>query len=64
MTEALKLGTQDARLFDHAGMIDQRLGDRAAARTRLSRALAINPNFSLRDADEARRALAALGNAP
>jgi tetratricopeptide (TPR) repeat protein len=61
MAEALKLGTKDARLFYHAGMIDHRLGARASARTWLSRALALNPAFSLRDAEQARRALATLG---
>jgi tetratricopeptide (TPR) repeat protein len=60
MAQALKLGTQDATLFYHAGMIDRRLGETARARTWLGRALALNPHFSLRDADEARQALAAL----
>jgi tetratricopeptide (TPR) repeat protein len=60
MAESLRLGTQDARLFYHAGMIDQRLGDRSRARTRLRRALALNPHFSLVDAELARRALTAL----
>ena len=36
MTEALKLGTQDARLFFHAGMISHRLGDPSKG-ARLSR---------------------------
>ena len=60
MAEALKLGTRDARLFYHAGMIYDRLGDRAKAATWLGRALALNPHFSLRDAEEAQRTLAAL----
>jgi tetratricopeptide (TPR) repeat protein len=59
IAEALKLGTRDARLFYHAGMIYHRLGDRAGAGTWLGRALALNPHFSLRDAEEARRTLAA-----
>jgi tetratricopeptide (TPR) repeat protein len=61
MAEALKLGTQDARLFYHAGMIDHRNGDTASARAWLCRALALNPYFSLRSAEHARRVLAVLG---
>jgi tetratricopeptide (TPR) repeat protein len=61
MAEALQLGTRDARLFYHAGMIDHRRGDRAAARAWLGRALALNPYFSLRNGEQARRRLAELG---
>jgi tetratricopeptide (TPR) repeat protein len=61
MAEALKLGTRDARLFYHAGMIHLRLGDRASARSWLGRALALNPQFSLLDAAAARQTLATLG---
>jgi tetratricopeptide (TPR) repeat protein len=43
MAQALALGTQDAMLYYHAGMIDLAAGDTAAARSRLERALAINP---------------------
>ena len=43
--EALRLGTQDARLFYHAGMIARAAGDRAVAREHLKRALALNPQF-------------------
>lgn len=43
MARALALGTQDAMLFYHAGMIDLALGDTTGARSRLERALAINP---------------------
>ncbi len=60
MTEALKLGTRDARLYFHAGMIYHRLHDRAKARDYLGRALALNPHFSPRDAAQARRTLAEL----
>jgi tetratricopeptide (TPR) repeat protein len=60
IAEALKLGTRDARLFYHAGMIHRRLGDRAKARDFLGRALALNPHFSPRQAEEARKALAEL----
>jgi len=61
MTEALKLGTRDARLFFHAGMIYHRLGDASKARDYLGRALALNPHFSPWDAAQARRTLAELG---
>ena len=60
MAQALKLGTRDARLFYHAGLIDNRLGDRNSARTWLGRALALNPHFSVLDAEVARRTLAEL----
>jgi tetratricopeptide (TPR) repeat protein len=43
MREALALGTRDAMLAFHAGMIARALGDSAAARARLDTALAINP---------------------
>jgi len=58
--EALKLGTRDARMFFHAGMIYQRLGNAEKARDYLQRALAQNPQFSPLHADHARQALAAL----
>lgn len=44
---ALRLGTKDALKEYHAGMIALKLGDRAAAKTHLTRALEINPYFSL-----------------
>ena len=60
MREALKLGTQDARLFFHAGMIHRALGEDDAARTALARALALNPRFHVLHADVAASALAEL----
>jgi Flp pilus assembly protein TadD len=63
MTEALKLGTRDAMLFYHAGVIQQQLGEAAKARDYLGRALAVNPHFSLTQAEDARQRLAALGGA-
>ena len=42
MARALALGTRDAMLYYHAGMIELGAGDTAAARSRLERALAIN----------------------
>ena len=60
--QALRLGTQDAVMHFHAGMIEAALGDRAAAATHLQTALDLNPHFSLRYAAEARATLAALRN--
>jgi tetratricopeptide (TPR) repeat protein len=60
MMEALRLGTRDARLYYHAGMIERSLGNAEGAAAYLQRALATNPRFHPRHADEARRALEAL----
>jgi tetratricopeptide (TPR) repeat protein len=64
MAEALKLGTKDAKLFFHAGMIAARLGHRDAAREYLTRVLATNPSFHILHADIARRTLRDLQDAP
>ena len=61
---ALKVGTKDARIDYHAGLIYRRLGDREQARQHLRRALARNPHFSVRQAEEARKALAELDAEP
>jgi tetratricopeptide (TPR) repeat protein len=58
--EAVKLGTPDAKLYYHAGLIQKQLGDRAKARELLSRALAINPHFGIGQAADAKKALDAL----
>ncbi|TMG09358.1 MAG: hypothetical protein E6I02_01530, partial [Chloroflexi bacterium] len=55
--EALRLGTRDALMLFHAGMINDKLGNRGAAREYLSRALEINPGFSVLYADQAARSL-------
>ena len=55
--KALKLGTRDARLFFHAGMIYLGLGELDTAKTYLRRALATNPHFHIAHADVARRLL-------
>ncbi len=57
LAEALKLGTKDARLFFHAGMIHHAVGDTPNARAALERALATNPHFHVLQADVARRTL-------
>ena len=45
MAEALALGTRDAKLLYHAGMIEARLGNDDAARAYLEGALGIDPSF-------------------
>lgn len=54
--QALKLGTRDAMLYFHAGMIAAEL-DPAKAQQYLRTALEINPNFSVRFAPQAKAAL-------
>lgn len=54
------LGARHAGYAFHFGMIELSLGNRAAARTQLARALAINPHFSPVDAPAAARTLAHL----
>ncbi len=51
---AVRLGTDDARLQFHAGMIALRCGNGVEARARLGRALQVNPQFHPTQADEAR----------
>ncbi|MCB0096315.1 MAG: tetratricopeptide repeat protein, partial [Caldilineaceae bacterium] len=46
--EALRLGTQDALLHFHAGVIAQALGDDADATVHFGRSQEINPYFSIR----------------
>ncbi|MGA9772698.1 MAG: tetratricopeptide repeat protein [Blastocatellia bacterium] len=53
--EALRLGTRDALLHYHAGMIYEKLGDQSSALKHLKHALEINPSFDLLQADVARR---------
>lgn len=55
--EALRLGTKDARLFYHAGMIARAAGDHSSARDYLRRALELSPKFDLVQAPLARKAL-------
>jgi tetratricopeptide (TPR) repeat protein len=55
--EALRLGTKDARLFYHAGMIAQAAGDKSSAHDYLKRALTLNAQFDPLQAPIARKAL-------
>lgn len=57
MDKALRLNTQHALMFYHAGMIYYRLGDKTRARDYLAQALTLNPRFSLLYADSAQKLL-------
>jgi Flp pilus assembly protein TadD len=57
----MAMGTPDARLWFHAGMISAALGDDERARDELSRALSLHPNFDPLLAPVAAEALADLG---
>ncbi|MCI0489777.1 MAG: tetratricopeptide repeat protein [Blastocatellia bacterium] len=59
--DALRLGTQDAKLFYHRGMIARAAGRGQEARDYLKRALALNPQFDPLQASRARRALEDIG---
>ena len=58
ITEALRQGTKDAKLFFHAGLIHRAAGHAEVARDYLRRALATNPHFHLLQAEQAREVLA------
>ena len=57
MKDALRLSTEDARLFYHAGMIARAAGDRTTATTFLRRAIQLNPHFDPWQSKVAREAL-------
>ncbi len=57
MKDALKLGTNDAKLFYHAGMIEKASGNNAQAAAHLQKALKLNPQFDALQAEKARTAL-------
>ncbi|MGN6393032.1 MAG: tetratricopeptide repeat protein [Gemmatimonadales bacterium] len=60
MARALALGTRDAMLYYHAGMIDRAVGDSSGARAALRTALAINPWWHPTQPAEARAVLDSL----
>ena len=55
--EARRLGTRDARIYYHAGMIYQALGEQEQAIKYLKLALAINPSFDVLQADTAKQVI-------
>ncbi len=55
--EALRLKTQDAKLFYHAGMIEKAQGNNGKAAEYLQKALKLNPMFDALQAEKARAAL-------
>jgi tetratricopeptide (TPR) repeat protein len=61
--KALRLGTPDARILFHAGMIAAKRGDRAGAQQYLYQALSLNPYFHPVDAAVAAHTLKQLGSA-
>lgn len=58
--EALRLGTRDARLYYHAGMIYNQLEDGQHAASYLNLALQTNPNFDVLQVELAKKSLASL----
>jgi tetratricopeptide (TPR) repeat protein len=62
--QATRLGTQDALIQFHAGMIAKECGDRPTAILHLTQALKLNPQFHHRYADEARQVLANFAAVP
>ena len=59
--KALHVGTQDATIFFHAGMIHAKLGNQAEAQKYLAQALRLNPEFHTIYAGVAANALKQLG---
>ncbi|HEY0785738.1 MAG TPA: tetratricopeptide repeat protein [Acidobacteriaceae bacterium] len=64
MAHALRLGTRDATLLFHAGMISAALGHRATATAQLEQALSSNPRFHVLYASLATQQLTVLQAAP
>jgi len=62
--DALHLGTQDAKLFYHAGMIAHAAGDETSAREYLHRALSLSPQFDPLQAPIARKTLMSMDGQP
>ena len=64
MSHALRLGTRDAMLLFHAGMISAKLGRDTQAATQLNEAIQINPHFQVLDAATASQELTVLHKQP
>ena len=60
MSHATRLGTKDAMLLFHAGMISAKLGHAGQAATELDEAMKINPHFQVLDAATASQELSVL----
>lgn len=60
MNQALRLGTRNALMYFHAGMIAYQLGHMDVAADYLGQAIHLNPNFSLLHAGQAKSLLAEL----
>jgi len=58
--DALKLGTKDARLYYHAGMVENAAGNRSEAKRLLELSLKTNPVFDPLQSNAAKAALEAL----
>ena len=59
--QAMSLGTRDAMLYYHAGMIYTALGDDLQAQAMLAEALSINPQFDPLQSRVARETLETIG---
>ncbi len=60
MNQALRLGTRNALMYYHAGIIAYRLGNNQLAIDYLEKAVTLNPHFSILYADSARSLLSEL----
>jgi hypothetical protein len=61
MAGALRMGTRDALLLFHSGMIERAVGNDAAAARHLEGALEIHPGFHPRHPATARAVLDSIG---
>jgi len=57
---AMRMSTEDAQIYYHAGMIERAAGNKAAAADYLERALTINPGFNYAQAKIARATMESL----
>lgn len=64
ISQALRMGTRDAAVLFHAGLIEKAVGNDEAARRHLREALRVNPFFHSTHAAAARAALSAAADNP